>query len=146
MGIQWLEERLTAITKGDMLIKILTETLNSEKPYIVELNKKQLENGQTSNGDYLRPYSGRTVKQRALEGNPVKGELIALFDTGDFWKGFWSMAYNGEWEIFSSDSKTNMLISEYGEDIFGLTEENFTTLGAKINEKLKRRLNTYLTA
>ena len=143
MGIKWLEMNLQSLNNGE-LIKMLQETLNSEKAFIVELNKKQLEKGQKSDGTFLKEYSQRTIKIRAMEGNPVKGDLIALYDSGDFWKGFWAMAYGGKLEIWSSDPKANQLVADYGEKIFGLTKDNFEELEKVIVPKLRRRIIKFL--
>lgn len=145
MGMDWFINRLEALV-DDKLIEFLQDILEDESAFIVELNKKQLERGERSDGKFLRPYSESTKRIRALEGNPVKGELIALYDSGDFWNGFWSKAYDGKLELLSSDVKTNKLIAEYGEQIFGLTESNFKVLGDRIVPQLRTKIINYLKA
>lgn len=145
MGVQWFIKRLEDL-ENDKLIEFMQECLNDNNKFITDLNKKQLEKGIKSDRSYMKEYSYRTIKQRQLEGNPVKGELIALYDTGNFWKGFWAIATDGKLELLSSDSKTNELISRYGENIFGLTESNFEILGEKIMPQLKQKVINYLKA
>lgn len=143
MGVISLDSKLDKFD-DDMIVEFLMEILDSVNNEIISLNKKQLEKGQKADGSFLREYSQRTIKQRELEGNPVKGDKIALFDTGDFWKGIWAKAYDGKLSIFSKDSKTELLVSEYGESIFGLTEENFNKLGEIVIPKLRMKVVKYL--
>lgn len=124
----------------------MQQCLNDNDKFITELNKKQLEKGEKADGTFMREYSYRTIKQRQLEGNPVKGSLIALYDTGDFWKGFWAIANDGKLELLSSDRKTNELIARYGDDIFGLTKSNFEILGEKIMPQLRQKVINFLKA
>jgi len=62
----------------------------------------------------------------------------------DFWKNFWTIAKEGRLIMYSSDTKTNMLIQEYGESIFGLTETNFKKLGDIIMPELNKSITKYL--
>ena len=140
-----LANRIGDLSNGK-LIEFLEEVLNELERDIIELNRSQLEKGQKADGSFNRPYSRSTINVRNIEGNPVKGQLIALYDTGDFWGYFWAQAYNGKLNIWSSDVKTEMLVKEYGEAIFGLTDENFKALGEKATPLLKQKVNTFLRA
>lgn len=143
MGFTELGRRLRILEQGK-LIEIFQDVLNSYSKEITELNKQQLEKGIKADESAMKLYSPKTVKVRQIEGNPVKGERIALFDTGDFWSKFWINAYNNELEFYSGDSKTEMLIQDYGESIFGLTTENFKKLGELIMPKVKERVQKFL--
>ena len=142
-AIESLQAKLKRLN-DDLLIAFLQSALNKHQADITELNKKQLEKGEKADGSMFEEYSHRTVKIRQLEGNPVKGRLIALYDTGDFWKGFWSIAKDGKLSMLSRDQKTNMLISKYGESIFGLTDSNFKKLGDIIMPTLQKTITKYL--
>lgn len=142
-AIESLQKKLNRLN-DDLLIGFLQAALNKHQADITELNKKQLEKGEKADGSMFEEYSHRTVKIRQIEGNPVKGRLIALYDTGDFWKGFWSIAKDGKLSMLSKDQKTNMLISKYGESIFGLTDSNFKKLGDIIMPTLQKTITKYL--
>lgn len=143
MNIQKLISRLSTLNDYG-LVDILQKILNKHSKDITELNKKQLEKGEKSDGSFLRQYATSTIKIRQLEGNPVKGNLIALYDTGDFWRGFWSLAYDGKLELLSSDKKTNMLIEQYGEGIFGLTQDSFEQLYKIILPELRSEIYKFI--
>ena len=116
----------------DELIGIVQDALNEEKEYILILQKQQLAKGEKADGTSTPRYSPKTIKVREVEGNPVKGERIALYDTGDFWNKMWVLAVNGELEIYSSDGKTEMLLATYGENVLGLTDDNIEQLFERV--------------
>jgi len=143
MGFTELGRRLKILEQGK-LIEIFQTVLNSYQKEIAQLNKQQLEKGIKADETLMKQYAISTVKIRQIEGNPVKGERIALFDTGDFWSKFWINAYNNELEFYSGDRKTEMLIAEYGESIFGLTTENFKKLGDLIMPTVTEKVQKFL--
>lgn len=116
----------------DELIGIVQDALNEEKEYILILQKQQLAKGEKADGTSTPRYSPKTIRVREVEGNPVKGERIALYDTGEFWNKMWALAVNGELEIYSSDGKTEMLLATYGENVLGLTDENIEQLFERV--------------
>ena len=116
----------------DELIGIVQDALNEEKEYILILQKQQLAKGEKADGTSTPRYSPKTIKVREVEGNPVKGERIALYDTGEFWNKMWVLSVNGELEIYSSDGKTEMLLATYGENVLGLTDDNIEQLFERV--------------
>lgn len=124
----------------DELIQIIQDALNEEKEYILVLQKQQLAKGQKADGTSTPRYSPKTIKVRDAEGNPVKGERIAFYDTGDFWNKMWSLAENGELEIYSADGKTEMLLATYGENILGLTDENIEQLLERVVPIIQKKM------
>lgn len=52
-----------------------------------------------------------------------RASFITLRDTGDFYAGMYAEYDGGELVTDSTDSKRNMLVAEYGEDILALTEQ-----------------------
>ena len=116
----------------DELIQIIQDALNEEKEYILILQKQQLAKGEKADGTSTPRYSPKTIRVREVEGNPVKGERIALYDTGEFWNKMWVLAVNGELEIYSSDGKTEMLLATYGENVLGLTDDNIEQLFERV--------------
>lgn len=143
MGFIELEKRLRLLVDSKLL-EFMEEILTELEPEIVRMNREQLERGEKADGSFFQPYSWITVQRRAEAGNPVKNQLIALYDTGDFWAGFWAKAYNNKLSLFSDDVKTEMLVGIYGNYIFGLTQENFEALGNRVNPLLKQKVGQFL--
>jgi hypothetical protein len=141
----WLVTRLEQLNNGK-LIEFLQECLNEEEKFITQLNKTQLEKGIKADNKLMPDYSPRTINQRQIDGNPVKGKLIALYDTGEFWNAFWSEARDKKLIMGSDDWKTESLIAKYGETIFGLTDDSFKILGEKIMPNLRTKIIKFLTA
>lgn len=72
------------------------------------------------------PYSERTIAVKLLQGKPTN--RVTLRDTGDFHASFVVYADKDKFFIDATDWKTNRLGEKYGEEIFGLTEENLNVL------------------
>ena len=143
MGFIELGKRMRLLV-NDKFAEIMHEVLNELAPEIVKINKEQLEKGEKADETLMPYYSPNTIRVRNLDGNPVKGERIALIDSGDFWNGFWAMAYQNKLEMISSDTKTNMLIADYGESIFGLNKKGFERLGDLAYPLLKQKVGQFL--
>jgi hypothetical protein len=99
------------------LNEILKRSLNKTKDKIVEYNIEQLDIGEYSTGKKLPEYSAVSVE--VYEKQPGS---ITLYDTGAFYEGINVKTRGDSYLISSSDSKNNMLIDDYGDDIFGLQE------------------------
>jgi len=93
---------------------------------IALLNKEQLMDGNEKTGYQISP-SYRTHKyaraKQSMNTRPPYG-IPDLRLTGEFYRGFEVKTFVDRFEISSTDEKTNDLIDKYGEDIFGLNEEN----------------------
>ena len=103
--------------------KILVET----QEIITALNTGQLHEGKTPEGRKLTPkYSWVRYARAKNELNPLPGfGTPDLKVTGDFYSEFYLTAKNQEFELHSSDFKTEFLEKNYGKDnIFGLTAKN----------------------
>lgn len=98
--------------------ELLLAALRDNQRQAVNLNTDQLFSGRDSQGNFLPDYSPRSV---AL-GKPAGP--IRLYDTGDFYNGFFIRAERFPIEIDSRDSKTAQLKIRYGGDIFGLDKED----------------------
>lgn len=69
------------------------------------------------------PYKPVTIQIKRLKGQPTN--RVTLRDEGDFHAAFEVIADNNiSFFMDSTDPKTNALIKKYGEQIFGLTDEN----------------------
>lgn len=71
--------------------------------------------------DY-RPYRPLTLEIKAMKGQPT--DRVTLRDEGDFHASFFVTATNSEFDISAADWKTKDLRKKYGNQIFGLTDEN----------------------
>ena len=69
-----------------------------------------------------------------------------LNETGDFWRGFRFKVLNkNQYEILSTDSKNDMLVKKYGEDIFGMSDDSKEDFVKNIyRNKLKIKVNQVL--
>jgi len=87
------------------------------------MNTDQLFKGERSDGSNLPDYSPASVNVFGKPQGPIR-----LFDSGDFYRGF--IFANAQFPLFftSTDEKTDELTFDYGENIFGLNQENKTDL------------------
>lgn len=110
---------------------------------ILDLNFSDSESGQLkygilSNGveiSSFAPYSSTYAELKAVSGlltnnNP---EIVNLYFTGSFYSGAFLTITKDSVIIDSRDEKRDELVKQYGEDIFGHTDENINRL---INELL----------
>jgi hypothetical protein len=91
----------------------------------IDLNtdSQLFDKGIDSRGNLLPgPYAPFTIDIKGLKGQPT--DRITLRDTGDFHDSFFMDAGSFPIKIDASDSKTSELKSDWGEDIFGLTDES----------------------
>lgn len=94
--------------------------LVSTQRTLLTYNKFQLSEGMKSDGTQIKPfYASLKYKGRR---SPVDLHL-----TGDFYRSFKIEVFESTdvfLFIFASDKKANFLKGDYGEEIFGLTDEN----------------------
>lgn len=100
------------------------QALESSKNDMVELNLEQLDIGMKSDGSSMPPYSS----------NSPKSGKIRLYDTGDFWRGFFARDTGKAFEISSSDDKTDELQQKY-DPIFGLVKKQMEELARRVKPK-----------
>lgn len=95
---------------------------------IIEYNLWQLnELGVDSDGDRLEPkYADFTVRYKKRMGQTY--EHVTLRDRGDFQNAFFVRYENEGFSLYSTDGKTEKLVSKYGKNIFGLMTENIFEL------------------
>ena len=97
------------------------------EPFICDMNaQNQLyELGINSDNkkiaDYA-PYTSTTIAIKRLKGQPTN--RVTLRDTGDFHASFFLDIDDYKFYIDSTDDKVNKLALKYGENIFGLTDDN----------------------
>jgi hypothetical protein len=107
--------------------QLVVETLIENEEHIVDLNTQQLFQGERADGTVLPDYSWVSVNFYNKPEGPIR-----LYDTGDFYGGFKLGSKSGKAEfplyIISTDKKSNELQTKYGNEIFGLNEENMRGL------------------
>lgn len=101
----------------------LDKVIEASEAEIVDANTSQLMNGIDSTGKSLGEYKSKSYADYKLMKNP-KG-VVDLKNEGDFHSGFF---IDDKHRLDSKDSKTGKLTSWYGEDIFGLTKENMSSI------------------
>ena len=127
--MQRLIDNLSYIQRNfDMYVE---EVIRDNEQIIINLNRQdQLYNkGITSTSKDIssyRPYKSLTIKIKQEKGQPT--DRVTLRDRGDFYEGFYIEYFEEGFLISSTDEKTKKLKAKYGEDIFGLTNENLSNL------------------
>ena len=123
---------------------LINDAFNSASEQIEQLNREQLEKGIKSTGEELGDYVGYYREVRVQQGLQV--DYVDLKVTGKFYNSIYAKREGNEYEIFSTDtaSKVQALIyggngvrkGGFGEEIFGLTDENKLTVKGLIRDTL----------
>lgn len=106
---------------------LMSDIVREFEPEICEMNTENqlFEKGVTATGisiDTYAPYSAKTIEIKTVKNQPT--DRVTLRDEGDFHRDFYLEITNQYFYISSRDSKAEKLAEKYGEDIFGLTDEN----------------------
>lgn len=119
--IQALLDAVRQINLREEVPKIIEQTSYE----ITALNQQQLYSGLDSKGNKIGKYKSNSyaTKKSAKNSKPGFG-VPDLFVTGTFYKGMGVVVKGDTFENNSVDIKTSKLIEEYGEGIFGLTDES----------------------
>lgn len=118
-----IDETLTLLTNiQSNLIAVAGEAMLDNTREIVQLNKDQLLDGQKSDQSQIGVYRPFTIESRSKKN--LQTDYIDLRDTGAFQSRFEIRVNGNVYEITSTDSKNDMLVGNYGIEIFGLNPEN----------------------
>lgn len=123
MTVRELNDKLQALDV-DQLVR---DAIQSNASKITTLNKRQLDKGETIDGDLIRPQttvSYANMKQSIGSISPFRTPDLKF--TGAFEKGFFLTVEDNDYYIESSDEKAGMLAEKY-KKIFGLTKESQDT-------------------
>lgn len=129
--IEQLRDRVTRYNEGLTSGQYISEIIEENEAYIVELNAdiQLYEEGINSLGvsiaDYM-PYTPLTIRIKEAKGQPT--DRVTLRDEGDFEKSFYLVVGSEQFEIMAEDWKTEQLIQKYGRSILGLTDENIAKI------------------
>lgn len=114
----------------------------------LQLNREQLYSGVDSENRSLGVYSLKTILIKEKKQQPT--DRVTLKDTGDFYASLYLVQKEKSFEVDSRDAdqtKVNRLLDVYGENIFGVTEQNKVILRELatpiLAQYLKQKLNEY---
>lgn len=105
------------------LVDLTGDAMEERSEDIVDYNKQQLDEGIDSKDRRITPsYTRFTIQEKIRKGQEYR--FVTLQDTNEFRSKFYLKLVSSDFEITSSDSKTEALKSKYGQDIFGLTKHS----------------------
>lgn len=105
--------------------KLVLDIVEENKDLVLDMNTKDqlFERGINSKGEKINPpYTPFTVRQKRIKGQPT--DRVTLRDEGDFHSSFYMKRSAEQIEISATDSKTEALVWQYGDEIFGLSPDN----------------------
>lgn len=137
-----LEYRLRAFK--EYLPQMLSNIIQTKEDVIVSAiaNDQLYRRGINGQGikimDY-KPYKARTIKIKKKKGQPTT--RVTLRDTGAFHESMRVVIDSEGFYITADDPKTPELIAKYGNEIFRLTDKNFTRIvRSHIRKELVKQL------
>ena len=98
---------------------------------IIDANTSQLEMGKDSLGEFLQEYASEVYYnfKKAYTGIKTPNMIPDLYLEGDFYEGFVLKNFGAnEFFITSTDEKKDELKAKYGENIFGVADEQLEIL------------------
>ena len=112
----------------DEILKVIEEVVRENDNIILNMNAENqlFQKGITRKGREIAsyaPYAPLTIEIKKLKGQPTA--RVTLRDEGDFHKSFYIEYQSDGFQIKASDWKTEDLMLRYGEEILGLTDDNF---------------------
>lgn len=130
----------------ELIAEAIRQTIESNEAIILDMNtESQLyEKGIRRDGQKITPgYGPLTIQIKRVQGQPTN--RVTLRDTGDFQEEFFIHYTPDGFEIKSGDWKAPMLKQHYGDEIMGLTDENYRDLAInyvlpEINRIIRDRL------
>lgn len=137
-----LEYRLRAFKEH--LPELLEEAVRAKEDVIVsaiaddQLYRRGI-NGRGVKIMEYAPYRPSTIRNKQKKGQPTT--RVTLRDTGAFHKSMFVVFDSEGFYITASDPKTQALVEKYGEEIFRLTNKNFTRiLRSHLRKELAKQL------
>jgi len=138
------ESVIHSINKQLKAFDLMAETtiaLKENEEAIVILNKDQLSEGKTAIGD-TRTYRSLSYWQMKSDMPLYRApnQRVDWNLTGAFYKGFHIVIKGNEWNIDSTDEKTNDIISDQGEEVFGLNPDSLEIAQSYIEHDLAKKI------
>ena len=137
-----LEYRLRAFKDN---LPMYLEDIIHDKEYVIvsaiaddQLYRRGI-NGRGEKIMSYMPYTAKTIQNKKRKGQPTT--RVTLRDTGAFHKSMFVVFDSEGFYVTASDEKTEELVKKYGEEIFRLTDKNFTRIvRSHIRKELVKRL------
>jgi hypothetical protein len=121
---------------------IVGKSIRKNANSLRKMNIEQLRKGVDSNGEQLGKYKDRKwIAKRKKRNRQV--QFVDLRFTGDFQKAMYVKFDGKEINFGSKDWKQDILVHHWGEEIFGLTDDNMQWLIDRIVEDLTTELKQY---
>lgn len=125
-----LQRAANQLNKRAIVDAIFT-TVKEVENEIIEKNREQLSNDKTDIYEKAIGYYSRAT-EKITGGRKKAGTPFTLYDTGDFYRGFYLRIQNNVASVYSRDSKTKSLVDAHKDqfstflsgEFFGLTDEN----------------------
>lgn len=110
------------------IYKVIASAIKADEAIILDMNATDqlFEKGINRDGVALSsfaPYRPVTIQIKGFKGQPTN--RVTLQDTGDFHTSFFISYTADGFEIKASDWKTPKLLAGYGDEILGLSDQNF---------------------
>lgn len=120
--------------------KDILQIVKKHEHQFVDANTSQLMEGKDSKGNNLEPYMSGWYAEFKLHLNPLGVTDLKL--TGAFQGKFFIKVDKFPISLWSKDSKTSMLVSHYGEDIFGVSDKNLESIQEQgLNQDIEEYYN-----
>jgi len=106
--------------------RITHDAIEGEKSALIELNRDQLRKGEAPDGGLIGRYGSMSYAKlkNSMNSKPGMGNVDLIY-TGNFINDFVAEVDGvTDIDLFSRDSKMDLLDEKYPGKIFGLTEEN----------------------
>jgi hypothetical protein len=113
----WIEE-VNNIDLGE----VIKESVLQFEDVILQMNKEQLDKGESSEGWHFSPYSAPYAKWRQKRGLQTANKDFKV--TGEFRDDFYLLAFNKFYEVGSKNRKAEWLENKWSNDLYNLTDEN----------------------
>lgn len=146
-----LDKYITSLEEFEgQVLSIVDEIVDFKSSEFVQVVQKRLFNqGRDGDGNLLRGYSGLTIDHKRNSGQPY--DKTTLFETGSFYEGMFVNSRKGNVELFSTDSKTDLLINGdakfegYGKAILEFTnQEQQKIVDEYIEPEFNKQINSLL--
>lgn len=119
--------------------EIIEETLDNKRHEIVEQQIKQQRKGLGKDGKpFININTGTDEYSPGYAKKKGKKKPIDLFNTGSFQREEFLDVRPNSYVIDSADEKTDKLIKQFGDTIFGLNQESIVELQPEIKPELKK--------
>ncbi len=135
-----VSELLRKANLDQLFLKVIKE--NEQKSIDLNVDDQLYEKGILATGKTIGEYAPFTIAAKQKKGQ--RYDHITLRDTSNFHDSFFLDA--DKWPVFfdARDSKTPELLGRYGDDIFGLTDENKERFAQLVKEDLQKAFRSVL--